>query len=133
MFKDTEVRNLLARKRTLLATERNRLANERTFLAWTRTGLASVGGGLAIIRFLTFQHLMHQVMSQVIGGVLVLLGIAIFALSFFDYRNSYRKLRVKNGFAGSVWTISVICFVLIAVSAVMLFIAFKFSGIEPIT
>ena len=116
---------LLARERTVLATERNRLANERTFLAWTRTGLGSVGGGLAIIRFLVFQNFIHQVMSQMLGGVLVLLGLIIFVLSFFDYKNSCKALKVQSGYAGSIWTIGAISFVLIIVSLVLLWIALR--------
>ncbi len=127
-YMEVDESTLLARERTSLATERNRLANERTFLAWTRTGLACVGGGLAIMRFLIFQTVTHQMMSQLVGGILVVLGIAIFGLSLFDYRRTYKKLSVHNGFAGSVGAVSAISFVLIAVSLVLLFIAFRFTG-----
>jgi putative membrane protein len=129
---DQDERTLLARERTSLANERNklanernRLANERTFLAWVRTGLASVGGGLAIIRFLTFQDRNHQILAQIIGCLLVALGISLFILSFFDYKHSYQKLRIKDGYAGSVASMSAIAFVLTIVSISLLLIAFK--------
>ena len=124
MNEDTDERILLAKKQTLLA-------NERTFLSWTRTGLACVGGGLAIIRFLTFQNSSHQLLAQLMGSVLVLLGVSIFTLSLFDYMDSYKKLQIKNGYAGSVWTISTITFILITVSLLLLLIAFKFAEPSP--
>src|ERR1700721_145720 len=105
-FEEKDPRLFLARQRTLLANERNRLANERTFLAWIRTGLAVVGGGVALIRLLSFENPEHQKVAQIIGGVLICLGICMFFLSFLDYLGSYRKLAVKDGYAGSVWSIS---------------------------
>ena len=91
-------RVLLAKERTALAGERNRLSNQRTFLAWTRTGLASVGGGVAIVRLLTFANPSHQMAAQIIGAVLIILGIVIFFLSLMDYRDTYKRLKVKEGY-----------------------------------
>lgn len=129
MIVEPDERTFLARERTVLANERNRLANERTFLAWTRTGLASVAGGLAVVRFLTFHTFTHQITSQLVGCALVLLGIAIFTLSFIDYKNSCKKLSVENGYAGSVVSIGAMSIVLISVSVILLFFAFRFSPI----
>lgn len=123
MTEEMDERILLARERTVLAKERNRLANERTFLAWTRTGLAMVGGGFAMVRLLTFQTLTHQIMAKGIGVALLGLGLLIFALSFLDYRNSFKKLKMKNGLAGSVWTISAISLVLIVITLGFILIA----------
>ncbi len=114
----------LALERTQLAGERNRLANERTFLAWVRTGLASVGGGVAVIRLLTFENTQHQFLAQIIGSVLVLLGITIFFLSFLDYIRTNKKLEVKNGKA-SLFSVTLISIVLILASLILLFITFK--------
>lgn len=124
MLKDSDERVHLAKERTLLANERNRLANQRTFLAWVRTGLATVAGGLAIVRYLTFNTESHRIVSQIVGCILVLLGIGIFSVSFFDYKSSYKKLKVKGGYAGSLWMISSIAWVLAAVSIVLLLIVF---------
>lgn len=125
MIDNVDERTLLARERTVLANERNRLANERTYLAWIRTGLASVGGGLAIIRFLAFKNINHEILSQITGSILVILGIAIFALSFFDYRKSFKKLKIEKYHAVSLWTTTIISFTLIIISFILLFIAFK--------
>lgn len=115
---------------TLLARERTSLANERTYLAWIRTGLASVGGGFAIIRFLSFENLTHQLLAQITGCVLVALGIGIFVLSYLDFNRKYKNLNVQKGYAGSIWTISAISSVLIVVSIVLLIIAFRFASIN---
>ncbi|MGZ3633017.1 MAG: YidH family protein [Parachlamydiaceae bacterium] len=117
----------LARERTDLARERNRLANERTFLAWIRTGLASVGGGLATIRFLNFQHLSHEIVSQIVGSVLVILGITIFLLSYLDYKKRFNRLELQSGYTNSIHTIGAISLVLIAISCALLIIAFNFQ------
>lgn len=115
----------LARERTVLAHERSRLANERTFLSWIRTGLASVGGGLAIIRLLSFQSSTHQIISQVVGCVLVILGVAMFTLSFLDYKNHNSRYQAQNGVLLTVGAVGVISFVLVCVSLVLLTILVK--------
>lgn len=116
--KDEQV--YLARQRTTLSRERSQLSNERTFLSWIRTGLASVGGGVALVRLLTFQTPIHEGVAYVVGVALVILGIAIFILSLFDYSKSSAKLNVQNGFAGSRYFVTIIVFVLIAVSIALL-------------
>ena len=127
---DFDLRIEMAKERTLLANERNRLANERTYLAWTRTGLASVGAGFAIIRFLSFQTFSHQILAIIIGFVLVALGIGIFILSYLDYRESYKKLQLQKTYAGSLWSVSTISFVLVMLSLIMLLIAFRFAELK---
>jgi putative membrane protein len=119
-----EERTLLAEKRTALANERNRLSNERTFLAWVRTGLATVGGGVAIMRLLSFENLHHRLLAQLVGAVLVILGVVIFILSSFDYASSYKKMKLKNGFISSMWWIISISVVLCILSMILLFITF---------
>ncbi len=116
---------LLARERTLLANERNRLANERTFLAWLRTGLASVGGGLAVIRLLTFQNITDQAASQIVGCVLVILGVSMFTLAFFDYKKNYQKLTILSKNAITLWTVGIISVVLIIISLILLVILIR--------
>lgn len=120
-----DIQILLAKERTALAVERNHFANERTFLAWLRTGLASVGGGIALIRFLNFETIPHQVTSKILGSILILLGISIFFLSFLGYKRSYNKFKMKyqNGF--SLWAIGTIVFILILVSFILLYISIE--------
>lgn len=117
-----EERTSLAKERTKLASERNRLANERTFLSWIRTGLAIVGGGIAMMRLLTFEHLAHQRIAQAVGAILIILGIVMFIFSALDYRRSFKELKVKNGFAGSIWAVTAITIVLVVISIIIILI-----------
>jgi putative membrane protein len=86
-----EARTSLAQERTYLAKDRTRLASERTYLSWLRTGLASVGGGIAIIRLLSFRSEEHQLTAQMMGVLLVLIGISMFILSSVDYLKCYPR------------------------------------------
>lgn len=115
---------ILARERTALAQERNRFANERTYLAWLRTGLACVGGGVAVIRLLTFETLSHVFISEFIGSVLVILGILIFTVSFWNYYKYYEKNNILKSVTGSLGLNALITSVLIIVSLLLLAIAF---------
>jgi len=115
---------ILARERTALAQERNRFANERTYLAWLRTGLACVGGGVAVIRLLTFETLSHVFISEFIGSVLVILGILIFTVSFWNYYKYYEKNNIPESVKGSLGLNALITSVLIIVSLLLLAIAF---------
>ena len=112
----------LAQERTFLADERTHLANERTFSAWIRTGLACIGGGIAIIRFLSFQHVLHEQIAFTSGVFLLVLGILIFFLSAFDYHKNYTKLTNKAGYVGSPFFITLVSIVLFIVSLLMIFI-----------
>lgn len=115
---------ILARERTALAQERNRFANERTYLAWLRTGLACVGGGVAVIRLLTFETPSHVFISEFIGSVLVILGILIFTVSFWNYYKYYEKNNILKSVRGSLGLNALITTVLIIVSLLLLAIAF---------
>lgn len=120
-------RTSLAKERTRLASERNRLANERTFLSWIRTGLAIVGGGIAVMRLLTFEHILHQHMAQVSGMILIILGLSMFVLSAFDYRRSMEELKVFPGLAGSTATILTIVLVLVGVCTTLILALISFQ------
>jgi putative membrane protein len=112
-------RTSLAQQRTRLASERNRLANERTFLSWIRTGLAITGGGIAVIRFLTFERVEHQFIAKIAGVILIAMGMMMFFLSSLDYWASARQLTTENGYAGSIWSITLIALTLVMVSFVL--------------
>lgn len=120
-IEDTDAQIKMAKERTLLSIERNRLANEQTFLSWIRTGLAGVGGGIAVIRLLTFQHEAHQIMAESVGMLLVFWGMSIFILAMIDYRRSYRILKTKNGYIGSIPAITTMSVSLFVLSLVLLF------------
>lgn len=112
----------LAKERTRLANERNRLANERTFLSWIRTGLAILGGGVAVVRLLTFQNVIHQVVAQVCGILLIILGIVMFILSAIDYIKSLKALKLQPSIAGSPWTIMTIAMVLAGIAITLILV-----------
>jgi putative membrane protein len=67
------------------------LANERTFLAWIRTALALVAGGLAVVQLLP--DLSPVWGRQVLGGLLVLLGMTVAAASIRRWARNEDALR----------------------------------------
>lgn len=102
---------------TRLAVQRNQLAAERTFLSWIRTGIACIGGGVAFERILAFEAPVNKVLAYIVGILLILLGMAIFLISYIEYENEYRRLQsldptyyVSLGFrriiAATLWIIS---------------------------
>lgn len=113
-----------ASQRIAASAELNRLSNVRTYLAWIRTGLASVGGGIAVIKWLTFDHPSNQVLSKVMGGLLVILGIAIFLMSMMQYRQSHREFGIKDVLAGGLVSITMMSLVLSIISFVLLILVF---------
>ena len=74
----------LAEERTDWAYERTVFARERTYSAWVRTGLTLVAAGLGVARLL--RALEPRWMVYTLGGLLAGMGGAIFALSFWRYR-----------------------------------------------
>lgn len=108
-----------------LARERTSMASQRTFLSWVRTGLATVGGGLALAKLISFENLANQKIAQHVGEILVLLGMAIFILSYLDYWKSHQKMKKVHPVAGSLWSISLITLVLIVMSIMLFIIVFK--------
>jgi len=68
------------------------LANERTFLAWSRTSLALVVAGLGIAQLLPpFANVPWG--RSIIATPLILLGAAVSALSYLEWRGNQRALR----------------------------------------
>jgi len=69
------------------------LANERTFLAWSRTALALVVAGLGIAQLLPpFANVPWG--RSIIATPLILLGAAVSVLSYVEWRNNQRALRL---------------------------------------
>jgi putative membrane protein len=66
--------------RQSLALERTILANERTLLSYIRTAVALSGSGL------TIQHFSHTLFFNILGWVLVPLGLLMALLGYRQYR-----------------------------------------------
>ncbi len=116
--------NLLAEERNKLAKERNQLAAERTLTAWIRTSLASVGGGFAILRLLEFQEYSHRVIADLVGELLILLGIFILAFSLIDYKKRVDELKIMHSHRHNIWLVITVI-TLMVVSSLLFFVAVR--------
>lgn len=122
MIKKPDDTLALAKERTVLANERTKMSNERTFLSWVRTGLACVAGGIAIIRFLPFQQSMHEFIAKIVGECLIVMGILIFLIAFFNYRQSYKQLDLLPEQKGSFLATAFVTVALVVLSSILLWI-----------
>lgn len=76
------------------------MANERTFLAWSRTSLALVVAGLAVAQLLPpFANVPWG--RSIIATPLILLGAAVSALSYLEWKGNQRALRLGKPLARS--------------------------------
>jgi putative membrane protein len=97
-------------------------ANERTFLAWIRTALALVAGGLAVVQLLP--DLSPAWGRQVLGSLLVLLGMAVAATSIIRWARNEDALRTNAPLPPSRLPVFMaLAVVVIAVVAVALLLA----------
>ena len=103
-----------------LAAQRTLLAAERTFSAWIRTGLAALGGGLAIVRALDFGSILNRVVSQVIGGLLVVWAASIFIYAIIGYRRICVRLSQEGISKNSSGAMILITAVLLIVFSLVL-------------
>lgn len=79
------------------------LANERTFLAWNRTALALVAGGVALEALgLDLQPTLRLTASL----VLIVAGMVIPALSWFEWQRTERALRSSIPLPGATTSIA---------------------------
>lgn len=102
----------LARERTDWAYERTVFARERTYSAWIRTGLTLVAAGLAVTRLL--RTLEPRWLVYTLAGLLVGLGGAIFALSFWRYRQPLEDEDSQGRTGIPTWLIAVLTLGLLA-------------------
>lgn len=87
---------------TRLAAERNRLAIERTLMAWTRTATSLIAFGFTIYQI--FQRLADSerlsdpfVSPQVVGFVMIIIGMVALGLAWVQQRQELRALREDFG------------------------------------
>lgn len=87
---------------TRLAAERTRLAMERTLMAWTRTATSLIAFGFTI--FQIFRYLSENerlsdpyVSPQVVGAVMVVIGITALILAWVQHRQELAALRLEFG------------------------------------
>lgn len=87
---------------TRLAAERNRLALERTLMAWTRTATSLIAFGFTIyqiFRVLSESERLREpyVSPQLVGAVMVVIGICALALAWVQHRQELAALRAEFG------------------------------------
>lgn len=79
-----------------LAYDRTHLANERTYAAWLRTGLSVSAGGVAVARLVP-EPARGSLVSLLLGGAFVLLGVMIMAYGARAFaRTAERLCRESN-------------------------------------
>lgn len=74
-----------------LAYDRTHLATERTYAAWLRTGLSVAAGGIAVARLVP-EPARGSLVSLLLGGVFVLLGIAIMGYGAWQFALTTERL-----------------------------------------
>lgn len=92
----------------MLADPRVFFAAERTLLAWVRTGLTVMAFGFVVARFGLFLRLLslqfgsvlvgpgHNALSNAIGILLVLIGVACMVLGAVQHRSYVNTLRPED-------------------------------------
>ena len=87
---------------TRLAAERTRLALERTLMAWIRTCASLIGFGFTIYQI--FQYLVTKdqarepfVSPQVLGVLMILVGLVALTLAWIQHRRELRVLKAEYG------------------------------------
>lgn len=68
-------------------------ANERTYLAWNRTALGAVVAGLAVANVLAPDD--EGIGPELLGVALILLGLVLAGLSYVNWFNNERALRLR--------------------------------------
>jgi len=96
-------------------------ANERTYLAWNRTALACVVAGLAVTNVLTPDR--DDVLPKVVGVSLMVLGLLLAGVSYWNWYLSERALRLKRPLPHSpmLLVLSIVTALVAVATAIMTF------------
>jgi putative membrane protein len=92
------------------------LANERTFLAWIRTSLALVAGGVALEALALPLEPTLRLCASVL---LLLLGLAVPALAWWDWGTTERAMRLGEPLPGSRLTLALALGALVVAALVL--------------
>ena len=107
---------------------REHQANERTFLAWIRTSIALMGFGFVIVKFVLFLKQLSILLeteestgySAVAGVIMVVVGVLIALLSYFQYKRS--EMQIRNNFFTTSPALSLIMTLILVIGGVFLVI-----------
>ncbi len=116
----SESKRELARDRSEWALQRTLFARERTFSAWMRTALATVAAGLAFARLIS--HPGMPLLTLILGGVFVGVGVGIFAIALWRYWDGYREMKEQGFRMFPFWGIAILISILILSSLIALFL-----------
>lgn len=87
---------------TRLAAERTRLAHERTMMAWVRTTTSLIAFGFTIYQIFQLladaEQVREPVVSpQIVGVVMIVIGLTALVLAWLQHRQALRVLRADFG------------------------------------
>lgn len=116
-------------KKNMFDKSREHLANERTFLAWIRTSIALMGFGFVIVKFVLFlkeisiylkiEQSVTSGYSAIVGIVMVLIGVTIALLAYFQYRSKEKQIN-NSEFKSSPLLILLITLILLVGGIVLI-------------
>lgn len=114
-------RTNLADKRNVLALKRNAQSGERTYSAWVRTGFSIVSAGIAFSGWLSKSD--EHLLSNIIGSILVTVGLMSFSYVWFGYYKMYNWLKANATKEQKEGIPHKLDFIIISLVTVMLLIA----------
>lgn len=111
------------KEKNTIERSREHFANERTFLAWIRTSVALMGFGFVIVKFAVFLRQISvmletkQVASNgygdVVGVIMVALGVIIAVFAFFQYKKNEGQISSNVYYSASLLSIMLLFVILI--------------------
>ncbi|MGE0089495.1 MAG: YidH family protein [Bacteroidales bacterium] len=113
---------MIEKQKNNFDNSREHLANERTFLAWIRTSIALIGLGFVIVRFSIFLKELNIILntetkfssgySSLVGVSMVILGVLISGIAFFQFKRYESQLNKNMYFSSSILSIFITIIIL---------------------